>query len=116
MVWHSFADEQDLFPCYLYKPCLKDSEDNFIPYDPDKDLENPRRCIFAPATNSDGKSVQSKDELSYFSNMSEAMARWGDGTASVMNENAADLTGEYGQTQNFPLSRSPAIREEQSTL
>jgi len=39
MVWHSFADEQDLFPCYLYKPYLKDSEDNFIPYDPNKDPE-----------------------------------------------------------------------------
>lgn len=90
---------QDLFPCALYKP-------DIVPYDPAKDPENPLRCIFAPGSDPNGKPVQSANELTYFSNMSRAMARYCNGVASVMNVNAADLNGGVWGTVEFPALKA----------
>ena len=93
---------QDLFDCELYKPYM-------VPYDPAKNLDNPRRCIFTagPVPKPDGSPGQSADELTYFSNMSRAMARYCFGEANVMNLVTSDLVeGIWGHVESPALKAS----------
>lgn len=93
---------QDLFPRDLYKP-------NIVPYDPLKDPQNPRRCIFAPAKDENGKPIQSADEYTFFSNMSRAMALHCSGVADVINVNAVDLNGGIWANVEYPTLKADGI-------